>query len=134
MVIVFFLFSFSEILVKIGCHPLCFTNFQIFFLSYVNFWMFVVELGPLIITWYSILEWCNLCLCYSATFIFSCCKVMDNPHYFIVNIHVIIIASSFFVSTPLGPIFLDFPFIQSKGSSLGCSMTYQPSLRNVSFF
>ncbi len=47
-----------------------------------------------------------------ATFIFSCCRLMYNPHSCIVNVHVVTIAHSSYVNTPFGPIFLDpvFPF------------------------
>ncbi len=75
-----------------------------------SFCMFNInEPVPPILAKYSVPEWCNLS---STTFIFSCCRLMDNPHSPITNVHVIIIASSSLVRTPPSPNFLDlvFPF------------------------
>jgi hypothetical protein len=42
-----------------------------------------------------------------ATFNLSCCKVTLNPHSYIAKVHAIIVASSYFNRTLVGPIFLD---------------------------
>ncbi len=56
-----------------------------------------------------------------ATFIFSCCRLMDNPHSCMSKVHLITTTSFFLVSTPLGPIFLDlvFPFRWSVVELIG---------------
>ncbi len=42
--------------------------------------------------------------------IFNCCKLMDNPHSCIANVHVITTTYSSSISTPHGPIFLYLVF------------------------
>ncbi len=78
-----------------------------------------------------------VCVSY-VTFIFSYCKLMNNPHSPITNVHVITVASFSLVRTPLGLIFLDlvFPFKWSEIDvpSLECSVPYWPSIRNMSHF
>lgn len=56
-----------------------------------------------------------------ATFIFSCYKLMDNPHSSIANVHTIIVASSSSIRTLPGPIFLYlvFPFKWSEMELIG---------------
>ncbi len=63
---------------------------------------------------FSIRSWNVVCFVYvsSTIFFFNCCRLMDNPHSCIARVHLITLAPSFAMSTPLGPIFLDlvFPF------------------------
>ncbi len=50
-----------------------------------------------------------------ATFIFSCCRLMDNPHSCMSKVHFITTTYFFSISTPFGPIFLNllYPFRRS---------------------
>ncbi len=68
-------------------------------------------------------SWNNVNLVYvsSTTFILNCWRLMDSPHSCIANVHVITAKPSSFVSTPLGPIFLDliFPHRWSKRELIG---------------
>ncbi len=46
-----------------------------------------------------------------ATFVFNCCRLMDNPHSCMFKVHLINTTSFSFVSTSLSPIFLDLVFL-----------------------
>jgi hypothetical protein len=87
-------------------------EFQSFYWSNAHFWVFMLEPIPPTIAKYSILEWYILVYVISTTFIFNCYRFMDNPHFYMFKVHLIITTSFCFVSTLLGPIFLDlvFPF------------------------
>jgi hypothetical protein len=57
---------------------------------------------------------------------------MDSPHSCMSKVHLIIATSSI-VSTLIGPTLIWFFHLGGQqGSSLGCSMTCWPSLKNVS--
>jgi len=73
---------------------------------------------PPTIVWYPIFQNGVTFICVSyTTFIFNYCKlIMGSPHFYIANVHLIILAYSFYVSTPFGLMFLDlvFPFKWSE--------------------
>ncbi len=76
--------------------------------------MSTLEPIPPTIVWYPIFQNGVTFICVNyTTFIFNYCKlIMDSPHFYIANVHLMILTPSFYVSTPLGLIFLDlvFPF------------------------
>ncbi len=64
-----------------------------------------------------------------ATFIFNCCKVIDNPIFCKAIVQATIVSSSFYVSTPAGP-----HFIKSLSCHLGDLTKIYKVCSNVYWF